>query len=98
MAYGATAAMNTKEVSINATGDHVTTASEWAPGLCSYGLTVGSASDPIVAADGLSGSGVFANLVDPATSCAANTAPISGWVKVSKTDLHDAGVPVPSEG
>jgi len=91
---GTTAVRVGDEVSMNATGDHVTTATETVPGSCSYGLAVGLASDPIVAADGLPGSGVFYNSVVPATSCAADLAPTVGWVTVSSTLLHDVGVQV----
>lgn len=95
---GTSDATNGSEVSMSATDDHVTTATPPDSGSCAYGLAVGSASDAIVAADDLSGSGVYYNSVIPATSCAANLAPTSGWMKVSTNLLHDVGVPPPTLG
>jgi hypothetical protein len=71
----------------------VTTASEVQGGPCSYGLAVNSASDPIVAADGLPGPGVYFGFGE-STFCTADAASPSGWTKVSRADLFHAGVPV----
>jgi hypothetical protein len=95
---GSTAAVTANQVSMTATGDHITTATDPVTGSCSYGIAVGSTSDRIVVAYGLPGSGVFYDLVIHAKSCAAELAPTSGWVKESNADLHDAGVSVPPEG
>jgi hypothetical protein len=79
------------QVSLMATDDHVITATAES-GVCFYGLSAGSATDPIVAADGLSGAGVYAN--SGGFVCSADQAPKSGWVKVSKSDLFHAGLTV----
>ena len=95
---GATvASTNMNEASVSIAGDHVTTASEAFAGQCSYGLAVESADAPVVAANGLPGSGVFVNLPTPQVAtvpCAAADAPTSGWTRVSSADLSNAGVAV----
>jgi hypothetical protein len=81
-------------VSFIAAGDHITTATEGVTGgPCSYGLAVGSTADPIVAAVGLPGPGVYSGFASN-TACTANAAPTSGWTKVSRNALFQAGVPV----
>jgi hypothetical protein len=88
---------NINEASLAVAGDQVTTATELFAGQCSYGLAVESADAPVVAADGLPGSGVFVNLPIPqvpAVPCAAADAPTSGWTRVSSADLSDAGIAV----
>jgi hypothetical protein len=62
---------------------------------CSYGLAVTSDSDPVVAADGLPGTGAFASVGAPNSPCSADLAPTSGWTRVSATDLRRLGVASP---
>jgi hypothetical protein len=92
---GTVPSTNLNEASVAFAGNHVTTAVAVATGLCDYGLAVTSSQDPVVAADGLPGGGVFVNSVSSAVpGCAADNAPTSGWTRASSTELHDAGVAV----
>jgi hypothetical protein len=95
---GTVASTSLSVVSLDSTGDHLTTAVETGLIGCSYGLVVTSASDPIVVADDLLGSGIFYSTTNPGSFCAANHAPTFGWFKVSAADLHKAGVSVPPFG
>ena len=93
---GSVAITGMNDVSMEVTGDHVVTVSEISGSgpPCSYGLAVWSAEDPVIAADGLPGVGVYAT-VGQGSPCEADLAPTSQWVKVSSSDLRDAGVSVP---
>jgi hypothetical protein len=83
------------EVSVAVSRDHVTTATIPVVGyLCTYGLVVTSATDPVVAADGLPGTGVY-SAAGLGSSCAADLAPTSGWTRVSATDLRNMGIEPP---
>ncbi len=92
---GSVAITGMNDVSMKVTGDHVVTVSEISGSgpPCSYGLAVWSAEDPVIAADGLPGVGVYAT-VGQGSPCEADLAPTSQWVKVSSSDLRDAGVSV----
>jgi hypothetical protein len=79
------ASTGVNDVSMDVTGDHVVTASEVSghgpP--CFYGLDVGSANDPVIATDGLSGVGVYST-IRQGSACEASLAPTSGWAKVTR--------------
>jgi hypothetical protein len=84
------------QVSVAPAGDHITTATApFAPGYCSYGLVVTSDSDPVVAADGLPGTGTFATVGASGSPCAADQAPTSGWTRVPASDVSHMGISVP---
>jgi hypothetical protein len=94
---GTVASTGFNVVSLDAVNDHLTTAVEPAGPHdgCAYGLAVSSSNDSIVAADSLSGSGVFYTFVVPATACVATLAPTSGWTKISNPQLQKAGLSAP---
>lgn len=62
-----------------ASGSHIETAVQSVRKGCSYGLTVTSATDPIIAADHLFGPGTYYAVVAPTSQCRADQAPTSGW-------------------
>jgi hypothetical protein len=66
-------------VSISAADAHVVTAENI--GSCQYGLSVTSATDPVVAADHLAGVGTYWNwnTPEPVSGCTADSAPTTGW-------------------
>jgi hypothetical protein len=66
-------------VGVSATGTHVVTAVQAGPGLCSFGLTVTSNADPLIAPDGLSGQGTYYQATSATPGCVANQAPTSSW-------------------
>ncbi len=61
-----------------ASGSHIETAVKIFPGRCSYGLTISSATDPIIAADHLAGPGTYYSVMST-SQCIADQAPPSGW-------------------
>ncbi len=65
-------------VGVSATGTHVVTAVQATQGFCSFGLTITSNADPLIAQDGLSGEGTYYQFVHE-TSCVADQAPTSSW-------------------
>ncbi len=65
-------------VGMIARGTHIETAVRPARGQCSFGLTVTSSTDPLIAEDDLPGPGTYFQAVDQAP-CAASQAPTSGW-------------------
>jgi hypothetical protein len=66
-------------VGVSATGAHVVTAVQAGPGLCSFGLTITSNADPLIAQDGLSGQGTYYQATNATPGCVANQAPTSSW-------------------
>ncbi|MGH9017057.1 MAG: hypothetical protein ACRDY1_04840 [Acidimicrobiales bacterium] len=96
---GTAVSTSDQQVSVILWGDHVTTAVDplGAAGLCSYGLSVVSAADPILALYGLPGPGAYTNFsgVGP---CEAGLAPASGWTSVSTAELRQEDLGVPSGG
>jgi hypothetical protein len=75
-------------VSISVGDDHVVTAVNQLA--CAYGLTVSAANDPIIAKDQLPGAGTYYefDLSSQAPSCSADSAPTSGWLSVTPTQLE----------
>jgi hypothetical protein len=74
------------KASVSASGQHLVAAVQSLQGLCSFGLDVTSASDPIVAADHLPGPGLYQAFLpyhtghtDDQVPCAAVNAPGTGW-------------------
>jgi hypothetical protein len=65
-------------VGVGASGTHVETAVQGTQGFCSFGLTITSSADPLIAQDGLSGQGTYYQMVNE-TSCVADQAPTSSW-------------------
>jgi hypothetical protein len=74
-------------VGIATSGTHIETAVE-VDGLCSFGLTITSSTDPLTDEDHVAGIGRYYHLVGPGTyyqtvyhapQCAADRAPSSGW-------------------
>jgi hypothetical protein len=87
------ASTNLDSASLDVASDYVATATEIAPGDCSYGLVVSSASAAVVAADWLPGPGVYASFPGPpGAPCAVADTQTSGWVKVSSADLSELGI------
>jgi uncharacterized protein YceK len=66
-------------VGVSASGTHVVTAVQAGPGLCSFGLTITSNADPLIAQDGLSGQGTYYQATNATPGCVANQAPTSSW-------------------
>jgi hypothetical protein len=82
---------NSMRVSTSIGRDHVITAAQF--GLCSYGLTVSAAGDPIIRQDGLPGVGTY--WVDGGIStnqrsavCSADSAPTAGWQPADLSTLR----------
>ena len=92
---GSVASTNINTVSVSVSDDHVTTAVALDPISCEYGLAVGDANDPVVRLDGLPGVGVFNASVPGSGPCTAANAPSSGWLRVPRSVLNDAGVAGP---
>lgn len=76
-------------VGVNIVGTDVETAVQIAPGWCSYGLSVTSSSDHLIARDHLVGPGTYYQFVlhppPPASPCIANQAPTSSWMTLVRT-------------
>jgi hypothetical protein len=66
-------------VGVSATGTHVVTAVQAARGSCSFGLTITSNADPLIAQDGLSGQGTYYQFGYATSQCVADQAPTSSW-------------------
>jgi hypothetical protein len=66
-------------VGVSASGTHVVTAVQGAQGMCSFGLTITSNADPLIAQDGLSGQGTYYQATNATPQCLANQAPTSSW-------------------
>ena len=64
-------------VGVNIVGTSIATAVQPASGLCSFGLSVTSRSDPVITEDHLSGPGTYYQVQN--TPCVADEAPVSGW-------------------
>jgi hypothetical protein len=78
--------------SVSASDQHVVAGVQSGRGICSFGLSVTSGSDPIIAADHLSGPGLYqaflpfqAGHPDGQVPCAAANAPGTGWTVPSTT-------------
>jgi hypothetical protein len=85
---------NKTYVSITVGGDHVVTAANIIG--CDYGLTVSSASDPIIGQDHLPGVGTYVGPPDGAeslSSCSADSAPTSGWEQADRSVLKQIITP-----
>jgi hypothetical protein len=67
-------------VGVNIVGTDITTAVQPAPGLCSFGLSVTSSSDPLISGDHLPGPGTYYQEVSQGTQCVADQAPTSSWM------------------
>lgn len=80
----------TTYVSIGVGDDHIVTAVNQLG--CAYGLTVAAANDPIIAKDQLPGVGTYYefNFSDGSqtSSCSAASAPTSGWLPVTPSQLE----------
>ena len=74
-------------VGVAVSGAHIETAVQVLRRWCSYGLTVTSGTDPLIAEDHLPGPGTYYKYVDltsykyvyHVTQCVADQAPSSGW-------------------
>jgi hypothetical protein len=66
-------------VGVSAIGTHVVTAVQDTQGICSFGLTITSNADPLIAQDGLSGQGTYYQATNATPQCVANQAPASSW-------------------
>jgi hypothetical protein len=66
-------------VGISASGTHVVTAVQATRGSCSFGLTITSNADPLIAQDGLSGQGTYYQFAYETSHCVADQAPASSW-------------------
>jgi hypothetical protein len=66
-------------VGVSASGTHVVTAVQATRGSCSFGLTITSNADPLIAQDGLSGQGTYYQFVYEASQCVADQAPALSW-------------------
>jgi hypothetical protein len=66
-------------VGVSASGTHVVTAVQSSQGICSFGLTITSNADPLIAQDGLSGQGTYYQAANSTPGCVANQAPTSSW-------------------
>lgn len=64
-------------VGVNIVGTSIETAVQPAPGLCSFGLSVTSSNDPVIAEDRLPGPGSYYQVQN--VPCMADQAPTSGW-------------------
>jgi hypothetical protein len=77
-------------VSISVAGDHVVTANRAV--FCTFGLTVSSPDDPVIAEDGLPGVGTYASVPRPTTAaartCSAESAPALGWKRTDTTTMN----------
>jgi hypothetical protein len=65
-------------VGMIASGTHIETAVRPVRKQCSFGLTITSSTDPLIAEDDLPGPGTYFQPADQ-VPCAANQAPTSGW-------------------
>jgi len=65
-------------VGVNIVGTDIETAVQPAPGLCSFGLSVTSSSDPLIAEDHLPGPGTYYQVQN--VPCIADQAPTSSWM------------------
>jgi hypothetical protein len=70
-------------VGVNIVGTDTESAVQIAPGLCSFGLSVTSSSDPLIAEDHLLGPGTYYKYVFQTSQCIADQAPSSGWASWS---------------
>jgi hypothetical protein len=87
----------TKYVSIGAGPDDVVTAQSLGAetGGCAYGVTVTSASDPVISRFGLPGPGTYwAGSGTVANQCSASTAPLTGWSAADGSVLVPRGKPL----
>jgi hypothetical protein len=66
-------------VGVSTSGTHIETAVRTMAGSCSYGLSIASASDPLITEDHLLGAGTYFQYVYDAPQCAADQAPTSSW-------------------
>ena len=64
---------------VNIVGTDIETAVQIAPGWCSYGLSVTSSSDPLIAEDHLPGAGTYFQIDFKTTQCVADQPPASSW-------------------
>lgn len=55
------------------------TAVQISPGLCSFGLTITSNADPLIAQDELTGQGTYYQATSATPQCVAAQAPTSFW-------------------
>jgi hypothetical protein len=76
-------------VGVTAGGTHIETAVQDPDGVCSFGLTITSSTDPLTTQDHVLGLGRYYRFVGPGTyyqsvydapQCAADEAPTSGWM------------------
>lgn len=67
-------------VGMIASGTHIETAVQAVAGSCSYGLSITSTSDPLIAEDHLLGPGTYYEYVYDTPQCAADQAPTSSWM------------------
>lgn len=68
-------------VGVNIVGTDIETAVQAVQGLCSFGLSVTSRSDPLIAGDHLPGPGTYYQVQN--VPCIADQAPTSGWISWS---------------
>jgi hypothetical protein len=66
-------------VGVDIVGTDIETAIQSIEGSCSYGLTITSNTDPLIAEDHLPGPGTYYQYVYQATQCIAVKAPTAGW-------------------
>jgi hypothetical protein len=70
-------------VGVNVVGTAIETAVQPVQGSCSYGLSITSSTDPLIAEDHLPGPGTYYqsayHLSAPASPCIANQSPTSSW-------------------
>lgn len=82
----------TTYVSISLGGDHVEAAAKFLLS-CTFGLTVSSASDPIIGQDQLPGVGTYWSVSQggsqSTSSCSADSAPTSGWELADRSVLKE---------
>ncbi len=59
-------------------------------GMCTFGLAVSSASDPIVSEDHLPGPGIYGAVISGQgiSACSADSAPTTGWFPVDRAILR----------
>jgi hypothetical protein len=72
-------------VGVNIVGTDIETAVQIAPRWCSYGLSVTSSSDPLIAADHLPTPGTYYQNDFNTTQCVADQPPASSWTAWSET-------------
>jgi hypothetical protein len=71
--------LRTPIVGVDIVGTDIETAVQSIQGSCSYGFTITSNTDPLIAEDHLPGPGTYSQYVYQAPQCIADQAPTSGW-------------------